>query len=64
MEHTMKQEIYDKYLDLINEGYTDREARFELTEMFGPSEDNDDYASFIDYMEYVSTNPGLPSYFN
>jgi len=45
----IEQDIYSRYLALCAEGNTDREARYRLTEEFGPSEDT--YAALIDTIE-------------
>ena len=49
LKENIEGDIYSSYLYLINNGFTDREARFQLSEEFGYSEDN--YASLIDTIE-------------
>jgi len=44
-------DIYTRYLSLLNEGISDRHARNQLVEEFGQSAEGDSYASFIDEVE-------------
>jgi predicted DNA-binding WGR domain protein len=48
IRESIDKDIYYRYQELINDDYTDREARTQLTEEFGPSEEDDNYAAFID----------------